>query len=144
MKHEFRHLHGLFLGSFSLLVAAILLGRAPAALTAGSAHYDSAFTSDNRETRKDLFTPETPKVYVTYALAEVPQAAMLKIVWIAEKLEGFQENSKIAESKKAAGTSINGVFSYSKPPKGWPAGTYRVELFIDDKLDKTLKFRVVR
>lgn len=35
-----------------------------------------------------------------------------------------------------------GSFSYSKPPQGWPTGTYRVELFLDDQPTMTVRFRV--
>ena len=35
-----------------------------------------------------------------------------------------------------------GVFSLSKPTKGWPVGKYRVEIYVNDKLADTVKFTV--
>jgi len=36
----------------------------------------------------------------------------------------------------------SGDFSLSKPTKGWPVGTYRVDLYIDDKVNETAYFEV--
>jgi hypothetical protein len=128
-----------------LLVSAVLATTALA--QAGRPRIESAYTSDSKETRaeRSVFTPDSAKVYVIYVVAELVATTKLKAVWTVEKAEGVQENSKMDESTTSPGAgSFMSAFSRSKPPKGWPVGSYRVELFVDDKLEKTLKFKVAK
>lgn len=137
-------------GLFAVLLGGLLfvaLDAATVLAQAGKPHFEMAFTTDNPDTReeKDVFGPATPKVYVIYMAADIPAATKLRFVWVIEKAEGFQENSTISESAKTFGAgSFMGKVSYPKPAKGWPAGAYRVELYIGERLDKTLKFRVTK
>src|SRR5512141_2458646 len=132
----------------AILVAAIasLVILSTAAAESPKGRFHSAHTADDRNSlaEKSTFSPETPKVYVAYTLNDVMPGARVKIVWTAEKVEGVVENSKIDQAETTTTTMISGLFSYSKPPKGWPAGTYRVDLFIDGRLDKTIRFKVVK
>ena len=36
----------------------------------------------------------------------------------------------------------DGDFAFSKPTKGWPVGKYRVEIYVNDDLAKTVKFTI--
>jgi hypothetical protein len=147
MRISTRRLSWAFVVSSTLAICTLALLLLPSAPARGQekAGIHTAYATETQDLQqpKDVFGTETPKVYISYILGDVPHTAVLKAVWIAEKLAGVQENSKIAESKKAA-TYNNGQFSYSKPTKGWPTGTYRVELYIDDKLEKTVKFKVAK
>lgn len=135
-------------GGFVLLLSALLLvaGFAATSLAqAGKPRFELAFTTDNRETReeKNDFRPDTAKIYVIYMAADIPTGGRLKAVWILEKAAGYQENAKIDESSTSPGAgSFMGAFSYSKPPKGWPVGAYKIELYVGDRLDKTVRFNV--
>ncbi len=127
--------------AFLTLVCSSLLG-SPAA------NFQAAFTAENREaqTEKTVFSPTVPKIYVIYMLADAEKGDKIKIVWIAEKVEGVDPNSKMGERElpiQQAG-SFMGATSYPKPASGWPLGTYRVELSIDGKIDKTLTFKVAK
>ncbi len=137
-----------FVAPGAILAAAIasLVFLSTAAADSPKGHFHTAYTTDSKETHaeRNVFAPETPKVYVGYTLTEVNPGSRIKIVWTAEKVDGVQENSKITDSETISTSMVAGMFSYSKPPKGWPTGTYRVDLFIDGRLDKTLRFRVAR
>ena len=111
------------------------------------ARIESAITSDSRETmaEKEVFAPSTPKVYVIYMMADAPKGTRLKAIWYAEKAEGVEANSKMNESTGSSGSGTYwGAVSYSKPTAGWPIGTYKVELYLDDKLEKTVRFKVAK
>jgi hypothetical protein len=116
----------------------------PAHADAPRGSFNSAHTSDDRDSlaEKVVFTPETSKVYVAYNLSDVTPGSKIRIVWTAEKAEGVIENFKMGQLETTATSRIDGLFSYSKPTKGWPTGTYRVDLFIDGRLGKTLHFKV--
>ncbi|KAA0256280.1 hypothetical protein FBQ97_05535 [Acidobacteria bacterium ACD] len=145
-RHSVLHLAGFF----AVLLAGLLfvaLDAATVLAQAGKPHFEMALTTDNPDTReeKDVFGPATPKVYVIYMVADLPAATKVRFVWLIEKAEGFQENSTISESSKTFGAgSFMGKVYYPKPAKGWPAGAYRVEMYIGERLDKTLKFRVTK
>ena len=129
---------------FAAVASLVFLSTASADSPKG--HFNTAYTTDNRDTHaeRSTFATDTAKVYVGYSLAEVNPGSKIKIVWTAEKVDGVQENSKITDSETIASSMVAGMFSYSKPPKGWPTGTYRVDLCIDGRLDKTLRFKVAR
>lgn len=137
-------------GLFVVFLAGLLYVAGDAATVlaqGGKPHFEMAYTTDNRDTRdeKDVFGPATAKVYVVYMAADIPAGTKLRFVWLIEKAEGFQENSAMSESSKVPGAgSFMGMVSYPKPAKGWPAGTYRVDLFIGDRLDRTVRFRVTK
>lgn len=130
----------------AILAAAIasLVFLSTAAADSPKGKFHSAHTADDRNSlaEKSVFTSDTPKVYVAYTLEDVNPGSRIKIVWTAEKVEGVVENSKIDQAETLSSSMISGLFSYSKPTKGWPAGTYRVDLFIDGRQDKTIRFKV--
>jgi len=107
-----------------------------------------AYTTDSKQTMSErvTFAPDTPKVYVIYMLADVPKGAKLKAVWVAEKVEGLPDNKTFDQAETVYSAAANGgAFSEGKPAKGnWPLGAYRVDLFINDKLEKAIHFKISR
>lgn len=80
---------------------------------------------------------------MNFGLEKVASSSTLKAVWICEKSEGIEPNYKISEASMKVGMINNsGDFSLSKPTKGWPVGSYRVDLYIDDKVNETAHFEV--
>jgi hypothetical protein len=124
-------------------LAAVLLLASPRAAAQGK--FDLAVATDNKEaiSQHDTFPPSTARIYVVYKVT-LPKAGRVKSAWVAEKVDGEKENSKFSEngSNLQPGTFM-GVFSW-KPGNAWPAGTYRVDLYVDDKLEKSVRFRVVK
>src|SRR6266566_1437831 len=52
-------------------------------------------------------------------------------------------NSKVLEKTLALDEDTDdGDFNFSKPTKGWPVGKYRVEIYVNDHLAKTVKFTI--
>src|SRR2546423_7636629 len=92
------------------------------------------------------FAPDTPQIVCAWRVADVPQqGATLRGVWIATDTAGVAPpNYQIAEKsyplKQTA--MAGGVFNLSKPNAGWPPGQYRVELYLDERLAKSLQFSI--
>ena len=127
----------------ALSVAIVLL--APRFASAES-KIEMAVATDSREStsQREVFAPDTPKVYVVYTVT-TSKPSKVKGVWWAEKVQGVPDNSKMTESASNVQTgTFMMAFSYPKPPSGWPSGTYKVDLWVDDKLEKTVKFKVAK
>jgi hypothetical protein len=72
----------------------------------------------------------------------MPGGTKITSVWICEDSHGIAPpNFKIDSVDVTVGTITNVAnFSLSKPNKGWPLGTYRVDLLIDGKASGTAHF----
>lgn len=104
----------------------------------------AAVVTDDREskTEKTVFPPDTPTIYVLVNIADVPAGTTMKSVWIAESAQGFQPNEKMDEASLTVGGNLtSGVFNFTRN-EPWPNGSYRVELYLADKLAHTARFRV--
>ena len=117
----------------------------PPSAAAGSHFKLAMITSDKySQDEKGVFAPDAPKVFAVYRVVAGP-GMKVKAVWFAEKVAGLEPKSKISENPEttfsAKGEYI-GSFACSKPPQGWPVGSYAVNLYMDGVLKKTLAFRV--
>ena len=113
---------------------------------AAGPHFKLAMVTTDRYSRneKTVFSSDFPRIFAVYQVADAAQGTKLKAVWIAEKVEGLEAKSKITESEStfSAKGEYLGAFSCPRPPQGWSAGTYLVELSLDGAVRKTLAFRV--
>ena len=75
-------------------------------------------------------------IYLVADLANAPDDTKLKAVWTAVEAEGVDPNYVIGE-KEVAGSSGPVNFSLS-PNEPWPAGQYKVDLFMNDELNQIL------
>ncbi len=91
---------------------------------------------------KTVFTPDTPRIFVFFTLADVPANTTMRSVWIAEDAPGFQANEKLDEATLTVGGSVTGGNFNFKRNEPWPNGSYRVELYLADTLAHTARFRV--
>jgi hypothetical protein len=66
---------------------------------------------------------------------------MIKAVWTAVNVEGEQPNLLIDEAGMTAGNE--NVFTFNLQNNGlWPKGKYKVDLYLNNNLDRTLEFEV--
>jgi hypothetical protein len=111
----------------------------------GEPRFTSVRLTDTRESteEKTVFTGDTPKVYAIFTIAAVPAGTPIKSVWIAEKTDVAPADHKIDEATLTMGGNVtSGTFSFSRPTNGWPAGNYRIELYIGERLGHTARFQV--
>jgi hypothetical protein len=90
------------------------------------------------------FAADTPQIFAFFKTNGVQDGDKLRSVWIAEDVgDAAPANTKIDEKTlNAEGDTDDGVFSLSKPTKGWPVGKYRLEIYVGDELAKTVKFTI--
>jgi len=132
-------------------VAATLLGSGISASEetspqpAGS-HFKLAIVTNDKysQDEKSVFAPDTPKIFAVYRVV-AGAGLKVKAVWAAEKVAGLEPKTKISENPEttfsAKGEYISS-FACTKPPQGWPIGSYSVSLYMDGVLKKTIGFRV--
>ncbi len=78
--------------------------------------------------------------YAVVDLANAPDDTTVKAVWTAVAADGVAPNHVIDE---ATLTSGGGTLQFNLTnDKMWPAGKYKVDLYLNDKLDRTLEFEV--
>jgi hypothetical protein len=90
------------------------------------------------------FAADTPKIFALFKTKGLQNGDKLRGLWIAEDVgDAAPKESKIDEKTlNAEGDTDDGVFSLSKPNKGWPVGKYRLEIYVGDELAKTVKFTI--
>ena len=100
-------------------------------------------SDSDKGSAKQVFGPNTPKIYLRAKLVDVPRGSKVKAVWIAEKTKVAPPNYEIDSKELGVGAIDNHVdFSMSKPNAGWPEGDYRVDIQINGKVVQTVKFKV--
>ena len=89
------------------------------------------------------FPKDTEKLFVTFDLKDVPIGDKVKGAWVCEESKMAPPNYEIDSATLVIGPGINkGNFSLSKPTKGWPEGSYRVDLYWNDKVAESVKFTI--
>ncbi len=96
-------------------------------------------TDEEGNNRTTVYTPNAV-FYVQADLRNAPDDTKLKAVWIAVDVEGVDPNLTIYETEFVSGSGLV-HFSLSND-NPWPQGKYKVELYLDDKLAKTVEFEV--
>ena len=120
----------------------------PASLHAqqGKAHVEQALATDNKNelTEKVSFPAATGTIYVYAMLDELPSAAKVSAAWVALKTDQLEDNTKFHETFKTMGPGTFQYFFNFKPAKTWPVGTYRVDISIGGRVEKSVHFRVTK
>jgi hypothetical protein len=129
--------------------AAVLMAACSVAIPqparAAEAHYGSVVLSDAKDSikPKEIFAPDTPKIFVTAQLVDVAPGTKLRGAWIAEKTDVAPPNYEIDATDLEIGGGMNQAnFALGKPDAGWPVGEYRVDLAINGTVAKSLRFKV--
>mgnify|MGYP001441897922 CR=1 FL=1 len=86
------------------------------------------------------FTTTTPAFYVTGDINNAPDDTVISAVWYY--LDTDSDYMIDQSQYQVEGTNNSFYFSLSIPDNGWPVGTYRVDLYIDDAVDQSIFFTV--
>lgn len=115
-----------------------------AEVSAGKLKVEAAIAVDKDTRPTTTFAADVPKLYTFFKTNGSKAGDSLRAVWIAEDVgEAAPKNTKIDESTLTADQDdFYGAFSLTKPTKGWPAGKYRVEIYVGDQLETTAKFTI--
>src|SRR6185369_1749638 len=90
----------------------------------------------------ESFAPKDNPMHVIVRLSEFEAGTKIRIVLMAVQVDSGEKNQKVAEVEKETGSLQNEMNATFTLPRDWPTGTYRIDTFVNDKLDKTRTFQV--
>ena len=127
--------------TIALLIAGIICA---SVARAGDVKVKAVMTTAPGDDPVTSFPADMPKLYAIFETKGLKSGDKVRGVWIAIDVgEAAPENSKIDEKTITAdGDTDEGQFSLSKPTAGWPAGKYRFEIYVNDKLATSVKFTI--
>jgi len=126
----------IFVGVIILIFASVACE-----FSASTANIGDAWLSDSEDGNNRVTTFSQDAVFYAFAdLKNAPEDTTLKAVWIAVDAEGVDPNFVINETEFTSGSNVV-TFNLSNNNL-WPVGKYRVEIYLNGKLDKTLDFEV--
>jgi hypothetical protein len=90
------------------------------------------------------FAGDFPKIYARWQGNALPAKAKIRAVWIAEDVgDVAPPNYKLDEATVTANRPDQfGTFTISRPNKGWPAGKYRAEFYVNEDLAEQVEFTI--
>jgi hypothetical protein len=107
-----------------------------------TASIDSAILSSDEEGAQEttVFAPEDT-FYCIVTLANAPDDTTVKAVWTAVDVEGEEPDSLIDETETTS--DGNNILTFNLTLDDlWPSGTYKVDLYLNGTLDRSLEFEV--
>ena len=129
----------------SILLATIVLIAAQLACAVGEPTLSNVrVASDEQGNQPNTIFGSTDTVYVVGDLANAVEGNQITSRWYAEDVPGVDPNFFIDESAIDVGVDpIDYVYFYfPAPADGWPAGTYKVEVYFNGVLNSTVNFTV--
>jgi hypothetical protein len=139
--------------SFVSLVVLVAVVAAGCNFSVSTANIASATLS--KDVKGDQFEPvdptttfstDQPVIHLVAKVANTPEGTKVKSVWTAVDVgDVAPANTKIAETEIVLNSDGNAHFTLSIPDTGvWPVGKYKVEVYLNDKLDRTLEYSVAK
>jgi hypothetical protein len=91
----------------------------------------------------DTYSPDQQVFHAVVTIANAPSDTKVRAVWTAIDVgDAAQPNTVIDEAETTAEGSGNIDLTLTSQTGSWPAGTYKVDIYLNDKLDRTLNFSV--
>jgi hypothetical protein len=92
------------------------------------------------------FTTDQPAIHLVVTLKNAPSDTVLKTVWTAIDVgDAAPANTEIDQTEITMDGSGNVHFTLSQPSSGvWPAGRYKVDIYLNGKLDRTLEYQITQ
>jgi uncharacterized lipoprotein NlpE involved in copper resistance len=86
------------------------------------------------------FSQDQSMIYLIVELANAPDDTKVKAVWTAVQAEGVDANYLLDQSELTSGS---GTLTFTLTNNQlWPTGKYKADLYLNDKLDRTLENEV--
>ncbi|MBI4785971.1 MAG: hypothetical protein HY782_02860 [Chloroflexi bacterium] len=91
----------------------------------------------------DTYSSDQQKFNAVISVSNAPANTVVKAVWTAIDVGSVAAaNTRIDQTEIKTEGTRNVHFTLSPDGPGWPAGTYQVDIYLNDKLDRTVKFSV--
>jgi hypothetical protein len=88
----------------------------------------------------DSFTPKDHIFHAKIQLNRIESGLKAKLVWIAvDTTEG--KNVEVAQTEFSS-LAVNQIDGKVELPNDWPAGKYRLDIYLNDKVAKSVEFSV--
>jgi hypothetical protein len=90
------------------------------------------------------FARDVPKLYAFFRSEGTHAGDKFRGVWIADDVGSAAEKETTIDQAILTADSDNfyGAFSLTKPTKGWPAGKYHVDIYLNDKIAVSPEFTI--
>ena len=91
-----------------------------------------------------VFSTDTPEIWAAFKTKGAKKGDKLRGEWIADEVgEAAPPNTKIFEKTLTLEEDTDaGYFTFLKPTKGWPPGTYHLDIYANEELAATVKFTI--
>lgn len=95
---------------------------------------------------KTEFKSNVENIYVRWRGRGLPEGARVRVAWVAEDVGDLVEpNFIVDETESVAPTpDASARFTLGRPPDGWAEGKYRIEFYVNDELEETIKVTIVK
>ena len=139
--------------AFASLVVLVAVVAAGCNFSISTANITQATLS--KDVKGDAFEPvdptttfpvDQPVIHLVANVANAPEGTKVKSVWTAVDVgEVAPANTQIAETEIVLNSGGAAHFTLSIPDTGvWPVGKYKVDVYLNDKLDRTLEYTVAQ
>jgi hypothetical protein len=89
------------------------------------------------------FPADQQVIHLLASVAEAPAGTRVKVAWIAVDVgSAAPANTRISEAEARVEGAATIDFTLSRPANGWPAGRYRTDIYLNDRLDRSVAFTV--
>jgi hypothetical protein len=83
----------------------------------------------------NVFSPSDEYFYCFFSLRNAPDSTVVRGEWILVSADGYESNSPIDEGEITSGDDeLYFSLQRSSSVDAWPAGQYKLDLYIDDNL----------
>ncbi len=89
----------------------------------------------------NTFAPDDRTIHCVATLNEAKAGTQMKFSWWIVDADGTQ-NKKIKDIDYTTGALENVIHGHLSLPQDWPTGKYKVQIYVDGNLDKTLPYTV--
>ena len=95
---------------------------------------------------KNEFKSDVENIYVRWHGRGLPEGARVRVSWIAEDVGGLVEPNFVVDETEtvAPAPDSSARFTLGRPPDGWAEGKYRVEFYVNDELEETVRVTIVK
>ena len=95
---------------------------------------------------KTEFKSDVENIYVRWHGRGLPRGAKVRVAWIAEDVGDLVEPNFVVDETEtnAPDPDSSARFTLGRPPDGWAEGKYRVEFYVNDELEETVRVTIVK
>jgi len=92
------------------------------------------------------FKSDAQDIYVRWHGHGLPKDARVRVAWIAEDVGDLVEPNFVIDETEgvAPAPDASARFTLGRPPDGWAEGKYRVEFYVNDELEETVRITIVK